>query len=101
MDNTMSKSDPYRGRREDTKLQRLATVSEEKESDFLHQTAPCSLETKDLDSRDGATESLSAKDLSQPLSSPLRNRGFELRLVLEFCDCGNLRQVLDQVRASV
>ena len=28
-------------------------------------------------------------------------RGFELRLVLEFCDCGNLRQALDQVRAII
>ena len=27
--------------------------------------------------------------------------GFELRLVLEFCDCGNLRQALDQVRAII
>ena len=26
--------------------------------------------------------------------------GFELRLVLEFCDCGNLRQALDLVRVK-
>ena len=40
---------------------------------------------------------LSSEAAVTPPSSDIL--GFELRLILEFCDCGNLRQALDLVRA--
>ena len=42
-----------------------------------------------------AEELITENLTSQP--SSLGIQGFELRLVLEFCDCGNLRQALDLV----
>ena len=87
--------------RQDTEIRRMATavnseatnMPQNKTSEvWLEATTSLEVATDSLSGRKGLTTETMA---SRP--SSLNNQGFELRLVLEFCDCGNLKQALDLV----